>query len=149
MHALYPCGDGLRIQIRFHLAKPISNITNLSFEQGVFPEVLKHTIICFIHKSGNTCLPTNYRLILLLSTLSKVVDKIINKRLTGYMETNKLLGLQQFSFRAKHSTDETVLHLTTNIRSHIDKGNKCLAAFLDLHKATDVVSIPIILSRFK
>lgn len=134
---------------RFHLAKPISYLTNLSFEQGVFPEVFKHAIICPVHKSGNKHLPTNYRPISLLSTLSKVVEKIMNKRLIGFMETNKLLGLHQFGFRAKHSTDEAVLHLTNNIISHIDRGDKCLAVFLDLQKAFDTVSIPILLSRLE
>lgn len=42
---------------RFLLAKPISYLANLSFEQGIFPEVFKHAIICPVHKSGNEYLP--------------------------------------------------------------------------------------------
>lgn len=63
------------------LSKPLAYLINLSFEQGRFPKIYKNAITCPIHKTGDKNLVTNYRPISLLSAVSKVIEKISNKRL--------------------------------------------------------------------
>ncbi|KAM3965852.1 uncharacterized protein ACR2FA_000180 [Aphomia sociella] len=130
----------------YFLADPIAYVINLSFEFGVFPELFKSAIVCPIFKGGDKMLPTNYRSISLLSSLSKVIERITNKRLVYYLERHNILGDNQYGFRAKRSTDDAVLQLTSKITSFLDKNEKCIGVFLDMQKAFDTVSIPILLT---
>ncbi len=57
-------------------------VFNKILETGEYPAVWGNAIIVPIHKKGNVNNPCNYRGIALLSCISKVFMKIINKRLT-------------------------------------------------------------------
>jgi uncharacterized protein (DUF697 family) len=56
---------------------PLANIFNASFTAGIFPEILKITIVKPLHKKGNTGKFQNYRPISLLSFFSKIVEKLM------------------------------------------------------------------------
>ncbi|KOB73779.1 reverse transcriptase [Operophtera brumata] len=47
------------------------------------------------------------------------------------------------------STDDAVLQLTTNITTYLANNEKVIGVFLDLQKAFDAVSIPILLKRLE
>ncbi|CAB3220285.1 unnamed protein product [Arctia plantaginis] len=131
------------------LALPITYLCNKSLETGTFPANFKKAVVCPIFKSGEKSEPSNYRPISLLSTMSKILEKIVNKRLINYLEKNEMLSNCQFGFRAKKSTEDAVLTLASNIVTNIEKGDKCLGVFLDLQKAFDTVSTPILLTRLE
>jgi hypothetical protein len=48
---------------------------------GIYPERLKFSLIKPIYKSGDKSSPFNYRSISLLSAFSKIVEKVLYKRL--------------------------------------------------------------------
>ncbi|CAK1600981.1 unnamed protein product [Parnassius mnemosyne] len=81
--------------------------------------------------------------------MSKFLEKIFNKRLMNYLEKNELLDKNQFDFHANRSTDDAVLQLTSNITRYLDKNEKVIGVFLDLQKAFDTVSVPILLTRLE
>ena len=54
----------------------LTYIFNLSFSQGVFPNLLKNAIVVPIHKNGKRDDPNNYRPISILTTFSKVLEKL-------------------------------------------------------------------------
>lgn len=129
------------------LAEPIAHLCNLSFTNGIFPAVLKKAMVTPIYKAGDKQMPSNYRPISLLPTLSKIVEKVANKRLMSYLEKNNLLASNQYGFRTGKSTDDAVLRLSTLLSKYLEQGQKCVGVFLDLQKAFDTVSIPILLAR--
>ena len=131
------------------LAPPIAYMCNLSLSTGRFPSTFKKAVVCPIFKSGNKDQPNNYRPISLLSVLSKILEKVVNRRVIKYLESNKLLSDFQFGFRENKSTEDAVLALTSTVVSYLDKGDKCLGVFLDLQKAFDTVSIKILLTRLE
>ncbi|CAG4955242.1 unnamed protein product [Colias eurytheme] len=131
--------------IALYILEPLTAIINLSIAKGVFPEPWKTAIITPIHKEGSRSDPCNYRPISLLSTFSKILERCISKRLIKYLESNKLLADVQFGFRKAKSTEDAVSHLINLVSSHLDKGRACTGVFLDLKKAFDTVSIPILL----
>jgi hypothetical protein len=47
--------------------------------------------------------PSNYRPISLLSSISKILERVILKRLNAFFSGHNVLSNQQFSFRAAHS----------------------------------------------
>ncbi|PZC76581.1 hypothetical protein B5X24_HaOG204421 [Helicoverpa armigera] len=129
------------------LTDPITYLCNLSLEQGTYPKIFKIALISPIHKSDDKRIPSNYRPISLLSCLSKILEKLVNKKLTTYLETNGLLTSSQFGFRKGISTNDALLKLTSTITRHVDAGKKVIGVFLDLKKAFDTVSIPILLTK--
>lgn len=131
------------------LASPLAHMCNLSLESGTFPSIFKKGIVCPIFKTGDKKLPSNYRPITLLTTLTKILEKIMNKRLVKYLETNNLLSGNQYGFRSGRSTEDAVMKLTSMVTRYVDRGEKCVGVFLDLQKAFDTVCVPILLARLE
>ena len=71
-------------------SKPLSDIINLSFNQGVFPNLLKITNVIPIHKKGDKLDCNNYRPISLLSNISKIYEKCMHTHLTNFLRINNL-----------------------------------------------------------
>ena len=71
-------------------SKPLSDIINLSFNQGVFPNLLKITNVIPIHKKGDKLDCNNYRPISLLSNISKIYEKCMRTHLTNFLRINNL-----------------------------------------------------------
>ena len=73
---------------------PLSNICNKSFEEGVFPDKNKTAKVIPSHKKGYTTDVNNYRPISLLSTFSKIVEKLMAARLTSYLELSRTIWIR-------------------------------------------------------
>ncbi|CAH0725078.1 unnamed protein product, partial [Brenthis ino] len=127
----------------------LTHIVNLCFLTGVFPTIFKISIIHPIYKTGNKNCVSNYRPISVLPALSKIIEKIINKRLISYLEKENILSDNQFGFRAGKSTAHAVSNLVEFIVTNIDKKTKCVGVFLDLTKAFDTVCIPRLLEKME
>lgn len=124
-------------------------IVNTCIERGVFPDAFKKAVLVPIYKTGNKNSIDNYRPIAILSTFSKIFEKIVNSRLCSYLETNSLLADSQFGFRKGKSTSDAVHEITDFVVRKLDKGKRCLSIFLDLRKAFDTVSIPILINKLE
>ena len=67
------------LQTLGYVISPIlSNIFNKSMQLGIFPDKLKIAKVIPIHKGGKTDVINNYRPISILSSLSKIYEKITN-----------------------------------------------------------------------
>lgn len=119
------------------------------FHSGVFPKEFKLAEVIPIYKNGDRDCVNNYRPISILSTLSKLAEKLINKRLINYLETKSLLSKSQFGFRAGISTNDAVHELIDHIVNKLDHKKKVIAIFLDLAKAFDTVSVPLLLTKLQ
>ena len=102
------------------IAEPLCTIVNESFSTGIFPYDLKLAKVIPLHKKGSTDDPTNYRPISLLSIFSKIIEKLMHKRLYKFIEMHSSLNPLQFGFREKHSTLHTLVSLTESIKGSID-----------------------------
>ncbi|GBM62551.1 RNA-directed DNA polymerase from mobile element jockey [Araneus ventricosus] len=78
----------------------------------------------------------SYRPISLLSTISKLTEAIILKRLTAFTE-DKLVPFQ-FGFK-KLSTTDQLLRMTEIIRDNLENGRDTGAVFINIAKAFDRV----------
>ena len=131
------------------IAKPLSILFNRSMESGTFPKIWKTAAVSPIHKGGAKNEPSNYRPISLLGSISKLLERVVNKRLVKYLENNNLLNDRQFGFRQGKSAEDAVRLLTRTVSSYLDNGLTCVGIFLDLAKAFDTVCIPILLRKLE
>ena len=114
------------------------NIYNDIWNSQTFPESWRTATIIPIPKPGKDHTnPANYRPIALTNCLCKLMEKLINKRLSWYLETNKLLSPLQSGFRKNRSTMDQLVRLETFIRQAFVKGEHLTAIFFDLEKAFD------------
>ena len=98
------------------------NIINISFRTGVFPDSLKLAKILPIHKGGSKSDPSNYRLISILSVLSKIIEKHVTKHLFAYMNKYNVSHKSQSGFRKNHSCNTALINLVDKWLSNMDKG---------------------------
>ena len=72
--------------------EPLVDIFNDCIKSHTFPQSFKIAKVLALHKKGNTDAPENYRPISLLSTISKIFEKIIYKRMVNFIsKTNYFL----------------------------------------------------------
>ena len=128
-------------------SKPLSDMINMSFNQGVFPNILKIANVIPIHKKGDKLDCNNYRPISLLSNISKIFEKSMHIRLVNFLKKNKLLFCHQFGFRNGYSVNHALTSLTELIRKVLDEDKFACGVFIDLQKAFDNVDHNILLSK--
>jgi hypothetical protein len=84
----------------------------------------------------------------LLTTFSKIIEKIIYKRLYSHLNNNILVN-EQSGFREKLSTEMATYTLLNNILSSLDRKNHVCGLFCDLQKAFDCVNHNIFLAKME
>ena len=129
------------------ISKPLTEIINLSFSTGTFPDRLKIAEIIPIYKKDSKLSTTNYRPISLLSNISKIFEKLMHYRLYSFLDKFECLYKFQYGFRTKHSTKHALIQITEAIRKSIDDGNLACGVFIDLQKAFDTVNHKILINK--
>lgn len=81
----------------------------------------------------------SYRPISLLSTLSKITERVILNRLNSNLNTNRILVNKQFGFRHKHSTTTLLGQLVDHITNGYNENKHTGMIVLDKEKAYDTV----------
>ena len=67
------------------ICKPLTYLINLSFSNGIFPDLLKTSNVIPIFKRGENQVYNNYRPISLISNLSKLMEKTVHPRLYSFL----------------------------------------------------------------
>ena len=144
------CGpDGISSKllkrIKNVLVDPLTVIINQSLCTGDFPDNLKLAKVVPLFKKGNPHLLDNYRPISLLSTLSKIFEKVVFQQVYSYFTDNKLFYENQYGFRKHHSTELAAIELIDRISGYMDTGKIPISIFLDLSKAFDTLVVVVTL----
>ena len=131
------------------LSPILSGIINKCVEQGYFPHELKTGCITPIHKSGAKSSIKNYRPVCSLSSLSKIIEKVIHNRMMDYIDKYDILSSKQFGFRKKMGTETALANYIDYIISGLRDGNYTVSIFMDLSKAFDVLNHDILKSKLE
>jgi hypothetical protein len=134
-------------RIQHSLILPLKHIFTQSLATGIVPHKLKIAKVIPIYKSADASDINNYRPISLLSSFSKILEKIVQVRLTNYLNTHNLISTQQFGFRPGHSTLHPMTLLLNKVTKALNDKKHSIIIFCDLKKAFDTCNHSILLNK--
>lgn len=118
----------------------LTKIYNEILKRGYFPNAWKNSIITPIPKPmADHGHPANYRPINLLNTFSKILERIILKRMAEHFPTISAIMPEQFGFREKHSTSHALLRVVEYAAKGLVDKEPTGAVFIDLSRAFDKI----------
>lgn len=116
----------------------LTNIINGCLRHSYFPTAWKLATIITIPKPGKDPTdPVNHRPIALLSSISKIYERVILKILNSNIVGK--IRPEQHAFRQGHSTTSQIVNLIDNISMSLSANEHTAAVFLDVEKAFDTV----------
>ena len=113
----------------------------------MFPHKLKRAKVLPLFKKGDKERMENYRPVSLLTSISKVFEKVVFVQLSQYFQDNGLFYEGQYGFRENHSTEFATVELLDRIISSLDNKQLPLSVFMDLSKAFDTLDHRILLDK--
>ena len=133
------------------LAPTLTAIVNLSLSSGIFPLEWKRALVTPLLKkqSLDPQSLSNYRPVSNLPFISKVVEQVVAKQITSYLQENNLYPQFQSAYRANHSVETALLRVQNDILQAIDNQQGVVLVLLDLSAAFDTIFHDILLHRLK
>ena len=109
----------------------VNFLWNYCIKLSCFPNEPKQAHVVPLYKKEVPEEPNNYRSILITPSLSKIIETILRDQMSQYLYDNNLLIKNQYGFRKKFSTVDSLLFCTKFIKNESDHNNFVTAAFFD------------------
>ena len=84
-----------------------------------------------------------------LSNTEKIIEKLMYKKLSNFLDINNLIDSLQFGFRQKHLTIHAVTNLTESIRQNVNEDSFSCGIFVALQKVFDIIDHEIPMHKLK
>ena len=120
-----------------------SHLVNLSLSSGSIDGLLKQAdIIPLLKESGlDHLIHGNFRPVSHLQFVSKLIERVVAKRLKCHMQLNNLETDNQYGYKKGHSTETILVKITNDILIASDKKSATVLLLLDLSAAFDTVNV--------
>ena len=119
------------------LAKPLSQICNLSIKYSTLPNDCKTAKLKPLFKRGSKTDSKNYRPISVLPLISKIIEKFIHDQTQSFLDKNNIIYRYQSGFRKFYSTDSCLSYLNNKIATGFESELFTGMILIDLQKAFD------------
>ena len=110
-----------------------------------FPDTLKRVDVTPIFKKGNDNEKENYRPVSMLSTFSKLFEKLLFEQISDHIQSKFSKHLT--GFLKNHSTQNALLVMIEKWKTILNKKLKVGALFMDLSKAFDTLYHSLLLTK--
>ena len=131
------------------LIPSLTRLINLSLKECTMPDSWKKANVIPIHKKDDRHLVENYRPISILPCVSKIIEKIVFKRVYNYLNDKSALTSQQSGFRPGDSTVNQMAYMYHTFSKALDDRLDVRVVFCDVSKAFDRVWHEGILYKLK
>jgi len=132
-----------------YILSPLTHIFNKILSTGIFPDRFNILRSKPSFKKVKKTEFFNYRRISLITSFSKIIEKIIYRRVYQNLTENNVLVHEQFGFRENSSTDMATFALLNTVLSLLDKKHSVGGVFCDLQKVFDCVNHNILLTKLE
>ena len=129
------------------LAKPISQICNLSIKYSTFLSDCKIAKLKPLFKTGSKTASKNYRSISLLLLVSKITENVVHNQTQSFLDKNDIINRYQSGFRKFSSTDSCLSYFNNKIGTGFESGLYAGMILIDLQKGFDTVNHDILLKK--
>ena len=117
-----------------------AELLNKHLNESCFPDCWKVSSVVPVFKIVEvSSTAKNYRPVILLSVVSKVFEKLINKRIVDHLEKCGLFSDFQYGFRSSQSTADRLTVGSDRIARDFNRSGATQAVALDISKAFDRV----------
>lgn len=128
-----------------HLCEPLHLLFNKCISEGVFPDVWKIAHLTPVFKKGSKNDVENYRPISILSTLSKLFERLVYNEI--YPTLHKAILQEQHGFVQQRSTYTNLLIFVGYVFENMDSRLQTDAVYTDFQKAFDKVDHELLLRK--
>src|ERR1700733_13050358 len=137
-----PGADGIPIELikaaGDGMVKEITTLCNLIWEKEEWPKDWEKSIFIPIFKKGDPRECENYMRIAIISHTSKILLKIIHKRMESTIERE--LPMNQAGFRKRRGTRDHIANLRWIMERQREFGQEVHLCFIDYNKAFDCIN---------
>ena len=128
-----------------------AHIANLSFAECRFPSAFKTAqVLPLLKKPGlDKDQMSNYRPISNLSTVSKVIERLVLARLRPHLLSSPNFSRLQSAYRRGHSSETALLHVMNSVYTAADNKKATTIVGLDISAAFDTIDHEVLLGRFR
>jgi len=130
----------LFVKLKHCLCYPLAYIFNQLISVGAVPPEWKKAFITPVHKKGAAGLVQNYRPISLTCVASKIMERIVCRRILDHLYNNNILHRAQHGFLKNRSTTTNLLESLNDWTLCLQTKNQVTVVYVDFSKAFDVVS---------
>ena len=131
------------------LVEPLTLVFDASIKNGIFPMNMKTAEVVPLHKGGNREEKNNYRPISLLLTISKLLEKVVYKRVYTFLDSTNQLYNSQYGFSAKHSCSQAISELVGEVVKNTERNLTTCSIFIDLSKAFDTLEHSTVIKKLE
>ena len=136
--------------VRPYIVPSVCHIVNLSIQNKKFPNKWKLAKVIPLYKGkGSKFEAKSYRPVAILPILSKVLERVMYRKIITYMDENKLFNPSHHAYRSFHSTTTAMIQMHDTWLEAIDKGDLAGVCMVDMSAAFDVVDTELLLEKMK
>ena len=118
----------------------LAELFSKCLKESCFPDCWKVSSVVPVFKNvGESSTAKNYRPVSLLSVVSEVFEKLVNKRIVNHLEKYGLFSDFQYGFRSSRSTADLLTVVSDRIAMAFNRSGASRAVALNISKAFDRV----------